>query len=197
MLTRQGRARRLGGSKNLLSTPQRGKNQYPKKQTPEEVWRRGINSHLLALSLTSVRTTDPGCKRSTTPGESLPRQSRDKKEVSRRRPGCRAWGGSPPAARLATPGRPAGAPGPGRERAVGAILAWRRVATAVGGVGRRVKAALGDAWARSDAALAAGSLSPALPARVSGGALSELQCGRLPREWAGASGLSGRSWVLL
>lgn len=74
---------------------------------------------------------------------------------------------------------------------------WRRVATAVGGVGRRVKAALGDAWARSDAALAAGSLSPALPARVSGGALSELQCGRLPREWAGASGLSGRSWVLL
>lgn len=74
---------------------------------------------------------------------------------------------------------------------------WRWVAVAVGGVGRGVKAALGDAWTRSGAALAAGPLSPALPARVSGGALSEPQCGRLPREWAGVSGLSGRSCVLL
>lgn len=75
---------------------------------------------------------------------------------------------------------------------------WRRVAAAVGGDGRGVKAALGDACARSGAALpAAGPRSPALPARVSGGAWSELPCGRLPREWAGASGLSGRSCVLL
>lgn len=185
------------GAKTLASIPQRGKKSTPKKVDPEEIWRRGITSHLLALPLTAVRTTDPGCKRSASSRESLLRQSRGKRQVSWRRPGCSAWGGSPPAARLAAPGRPAGAPQPGRERAVGAVLAWRRVVAAVGGVGLRVKAAPGDAWARCDAALTAGPLSPALSARVSGGALSEQQCGKLPQEWAGTSGLSGRSCVLL
>lgn len=65
---------------------------------------------------------------------------------------------------------------------MGALLAWRWVAAAVGGVGRGVKAALGlDA-------LAAGPLSPALPARVSGGALSE------PQVREAAPGMGGREW---
>lgn len=71
---------------------------------------------------------------------------------------------------------------------MGALLAWRWVAAEVGGVGRGVKAALGDAWTRSDAALAAGPLSPALPARVSGGALSE------PQVREAAPGMGGREW---
>lgn len=74
---------------------------------------------------------------------------------------------------------------------------WRRVAAAICRVGLRVRLALGGAWARSAAAPAAGPLSPALPARVSGGASRDPECGRLPREWAGASGLCDRSCVLL
>lgn len=94
-------------------------------------------------------------------------------------------------------GRPGRRSALGREREEGAVLAWRRVAAAICRVGLRVRAALSGAWARSAAAPAAEPLSPALLARVSGSASRDPECARLPREWAGANGLCGRSCVLL
>ena len=90
--------------------------------------------------------TDPGRKRPAAARKAFPRQSRDRREISRALPergGC-AWGGSSRASRRAAPGRPralSGQLGTGRT-----VLAWRRVAAAVGGVGGRAKAALTGAW---------------------------------------------------
>lgn len=112
----------------------------------------------------------------------IPRsQGRDRWEASRRRP---------------SPGRHgAGALGPGRgERRV---LACELGAAAVGEVPRRTRAAPGGAGARSDAASAAVPVYPALPVLVAGGAWPEPECGTLPREWAGTTGLGRRSCVLL
>lgn len=88
----------------------------------------------------------------------------------------------------ATPFPPAaGAPGPGKERAEGAVLAWRRVAAAVGGVGRRLRVALVRTWARSHAAPAAGLLSPA-PCACRWCRLARGQ------EQEAAPGMGGRKW---
>lgn len=88
----------------------------------------------------------PGGKRPAAARKALPRQSRDRREISRavlERGGC-AWGGFSPALRRAAPGRLralSGQRGTGRR-----VLAWRRVAAAVGRVGGRAKAALTGAW---------------------------------------------------
>lgn len=160
--------------------------------------RTGMSSPSLALPLTSVHTTDQECKRPATPRTPLLDQSWGRRKVPRRRqsPGCGAWRSSFPAARRAAPGRAAGARGRGRRgrRArYSPAGGWRRRSAEAGAGCGRLRSALGRAPSRRRLL----GRCPRLPARVAGGASPAPESRRLPREWAGAVGLRGRSCVLL